>query len=166
MLFMGEEWGASTPFQYFTDHQDPELGRAVSEGRRGEFASFGWDPADVPDPQDAATFERSKLDWDEVEKPPHAELLDWHRQLIALRRQHEEFADGDRSRVRVQFDESARWLLLERGPAAVAVNLNDHSQPVVVGDNRTRILAASEPDITVAGGVAQLPPDSVVVVSG
>ena len=65
LLFQGEEWGATTPFQYFTDHTDPELGRAVSEGRRREFAAFGWDPQAVPDPQDPATFERSKLDWTE-----------------------------------------------------------------------------------------------------
>jgi maltooligosyltrehalose trehalohydrolase len=58
---MGEEWGASTPFQYFTCHGDEELGRAVTEGRRREFADFGFDATDVPDPQDAATFERSKL---------------------------------------------------------------------------------------------------------
>src|SRR5690606_10857723 len=54
MLFQGEEWSASSPFRYFTDHQDPELGRAVTEGRTHEFAHFGWDPADVPDPQDPA----------------------------------------------------------------------------------------------------------------
>ena len=166
MLFMGEEWGASTPFQYFTDHQDPDLGRAVSEGRRGEFSSFGWDPADVPDPQDRATFERSKLDWAELDKEPHAELLAWHQTLIGLRRQHPEFADGDRDQVRVRFDEDARWLVLERGPSAVAVNLAGHSQPVIVGDQREHILAASEPGVTVAGGVIQLPPDSVAIVSG
>ena len=58
---------------------DAELGRLVSEGRRREFAAFGWKPDDVPDPQDPATFERSNLDWDELDKEPHAELLEWHR---------------------------------------------------------------------------------------
>ncbi len=86
MLFQGEEWGASSPFQYFTDHEDAELGRAVSDGRRREFAAFGWDPDDVPDPQDPATFERSKLDWSELGREPHAELLAWHKALIARRR--------------------------------------------------------------------------------
>ena len=86
MLFQGEEWGASTPFRYFTDHHDPELARAVSEGRRREFAAFGWKPEDVPDPQDPAGFEVSKLDWSELGKPPHAEVLAWHRELIRLRR--------------------------------------------------------------------------------
>ena len=64
LLFQGEEWGATTPFQYFTDHADPELGRAVSVGRRAEFAAFGWEH--VPDPQDPGTFARSRLDWTEA----------------------------------------------------------------------------------------------------
>ena len=65
MLFMGEEWGASTPWQYFTDHTDPALGAAVQRGPRDEFAAHGWDRDDVPDPQADETFERSRLDWDE-----------------------------------------------------------------------------------------------------
>lgn len=86
LLFQGEEWAASTPFLYFTDHADPKLGRAVSEGRRREFAGFGWNPDDVPDPQDAATFERSKLRWDEINEPRHRKMLEWYRKLVALRR--------------------------------------------------------------------------------
>jgi maltooligosyltrehalose trehalohydrolase len=93
MLFMGEEWGATTPWQYFTDHRDPALADAVRKGRQAEFASFGWD--EVPDPQDPETFARSKLDWSQA----HGELLDWHRALIALRRSDGDFAeatvDGD-----------------------------------------------------------------------
>ena len=63
MLFMGEEWGADTPWQFFTDHTDPFFAEAVSNGRRSEFAAHGWGFADVPDPQDKETFLRSKLDW-------------------------------------------------------------------------------------------------------
>jgi len=88
MLFQGEEWAASSPFQYFTDHQDPELARAVSEGRRAEFTAFGWNPDDIPDPQAPETFQRSKLNWQERENEPHADLLDWHRRLIHLRHNH------------------------------------------------------------------------------
>ena len=66
MLFMGEEWGASTPWQYFTDHTDDRIAEAVRRGRRDEFASHGWDRARVPDPQSPATFERSRLDWSEL----------------------------------------------------------------------------------------------------
>ena len=65
MLFQGEEWGASSPFQYFTAHEDAELAALVSEGRRKEFAAFGWDPSGIPDPQATETFERSRLRWDE-----------------------------------------------------------------------------------------------------
>ncbi len=122
MLFQGEEWGAFTPFQYFTDHPDPELGRAVSEGRRREFAAFGWKPEDVPDPQDPATFERSKLDWAEPGTSPHAELLEWHRRLVALRREHR-LHEGGFASVDVRYDEDGRWFVLDRGPLKVLCNL-------------------------------------------
>ena len=70
MLFQGEEWGASTPFQYFTDHDGPRArARPCREGRRREFAAFGWAPEDVPDPQDPATFARLGARWDEVARP-------------------------------------------------------------------------------------------------
>ena len=104
MLFQGEEWGAGTPFQYFTDHDDPGLGRAVSQGRRAEFAAFGWDPGDVPDPQDAATFERSRLNWDEASSGRQAGLLAWYRRLIALRRQIPALADPRLDRVTTECD--------------------------------------------------------------
>jgi maltooligosyltrehalose trehalohydrolase len=86
MLFMGEEWAASTPFQYFTDHQDPQLAQAVRDGRRNEFRAFGWKPEQVPDPQDPATFARSRLRWDEVGRSRHREMHAFYRDLIALRR--------------------------------------------------------------------------------
>ncbi|HEV2318276.1 MAG TPA: malto-oligosyltrehalose trehalohydrolase, partial [Verrucomicrobiae bacterium] len=85
MLFQGEEWGASTPFFYFTDYQEPELANAVREGRCREFAAFGWKPENTADPQTPETFEQSKLNWDEISKPAHAEILDWHKRLIQLR---------------------------------------------------------------------------------
>src|SRR5205085_1036747 len=78
LLFQGEEWGASTPFQYFTDHRDPELASSVTSGRHREFAGFGGQD-DVPDPQARETFERSKLRWDELEEEPYRSLLDCHR---------------------------------------------------------------------------------------
>src|SRR5262249_18508410 len=86
LIFQGEEWGASSPFQYFTEHSEPELARAVSEGRRREFAAFGWRYDDVPDPQDPETFYRSKLRWREIDCSPHSELLAWYSELIALRK--------------------------------------------------------------------------------
>src|SRR5262249_38297863 len=125
MLFQGEEWGASTPFQYFTDHA-AELGRAVSEGRRREFAAFGWAPDDVPDPQAPSTFAASKLDWHELDREPHRSLLSWYTQLIALRRRHPELSDPrfERTeRTAVEFDEQASTLVVHRGSIRVLVNL-------------------------------------------
>ncbi|GAA2449866.1 malto-oligosyltrehalose trehalohydrolase [Streptomyces macrosporus] len=122
MLFMGEEWGARTPWQYFTDHPDPELAEAVRQGRRREFAAHGWAAEDVPDPQDPATRLRSCLDWDEPRREPHAALLAWHRALIALRRAH--VSPLVRlSDVHVDFDEERRWLYLRHGGLHIAVHL-------------------------------------------
>ncbi|MFC5911497.1 malto-oligosyltrehalose trehalohydrolase [Streptacidiphilus monticola] len=115
MLFMGEEWGASTPWQYFTDHQDPALAQAVREGRRREFATAP--DVEVPDPQDPATVERSTLRWDEREREPHASLLEWHRLLLRLRREH---ASGP---AEVVFDEDERWITVRRGRLQAALNL-------------------------------------------
>jgi len=115
MLFQGEEWGASTPFQYFTDHADVDLGRAVSDGRRREFVHFGWDPELVPDPQVVETFQRSKLDWAEIATPSHAGLLAWYRELIALRRRTPALADPRLDLVDVAVDDERRCLTLARG---------------------------------------------------
>jgi maltooligosyltrehalose trehalohydrolase len=86
MLFMGEEWGASTPWPFFSSHPEPELAEATRTGRIAEFSRMGWDPAVVPDPQDPATFASAKLDWSEPAEPDHARLLAWYRRLIELRR--------------------------------------------------------------------------------
>src|SRR5919202_2981664 len=125
MLFMGEEWGASTPWQFFTSHPEPELGRATAEGRIGEFAEHGWDAGVVPDPQDPETFQRSKLDWAEVDKEPHAGLLAVHRRLLALRRAQPELVDPDLSAVEVHRDDDERWLVVHRGSLRVVANLAD-----------------------------------------
>ncbi len=111
MLFQGEEWGASTPFLYFTDHQDTELGRLVSEGRAREFSSFEWQ-GEVPDPQHGDAFAKSKLNWSESTEGMHAELLQWHRELIRIR--HDKArrrAAGKRSpKALVRANEKAQWL--------------------------------------------------------
>jgi maltooligosyltrehalose trehalohydrolase len=122
MLFMGEEWGAGTPFLFFSDHQDPAVAAATSQGRVREFAAFGWRPEEVPDPQSEETFLRSKLDWTELSHEPHAEILDWYRRLVQLRRSYPELRDGDLGRVKVDFDETERWLTLERGRVKLRCN--------------------------------------------
>jgi maltooligosyltrehalose trehalohydrolase len=90
LLFMGQEWAASTPFLYFTDHH-AELGQLVTEGRRAEFRHFAAfsDPATrdrIPDPQELSTFLRSRLDWEECADEPHASTLRLYQALLALRR--------------------------------------------------------------------------------
>src|SRR5262249_29985093 len=137
LLFQGEGGGASTPFLYFTDHQDPDVARAVSGGPRREFAAFAWSRDQVADPQSPQTFERSKLDWAERERAPHDGFLDWHRRLIALRRLTPSLTDGRFGRVR--YDEAARWLVIERGEVAIACNLGSHRRTLDV-DGRRRLL--------------------------
>ena len=163
MLFQGEEWAASTPFQFFTNH-NPELGRLVSAGRRKEFAAFGWNPADIPDPQSPATFQRSKLNWDERRQPPHAEMLDWYRRLIAFRLSTPDLTDPDLAHVRVRCSEDEQWLVMERGSVTVAFSLALQPIHLEVRPGST-IALASTPDIQLNNNALTLPPDAVAVLT-
>ena len=93
MIFMGEEWGAGTPWCFFSSHPEPELAELVRAGRLEEFAQMDWDTSAVPDPQDPKTFEASKLDWSELERPEHAELLKLTTRLIEIRHTYPDFTD-------------------------------------------------------------------------
>ncbi|MBO1770920.1 malto-oligosyltrehalose trehalohydrolase [Agrococcus sp. TF02-05] len=162
MLFMGEEWAASTPFQFFTSHPEPELGKATAEGRLEEFEQMGWDPAVVPDPQDPATFERSKLDWSEAQGGRHARVLEGYRQLARLRRELEALTDPHYSRNRVEVDEERRVLRLVRraGMAdAVEVVINVGREPQTVAVERGELRFATHPDVALEGELT-LPPGS------
>jgi maltooligosyltrehalose trehalohydrolase len=164
MLFQGEEWAASTPFQYFTDHQDAQLGKAVTRGRRAEFASFGWDTTTIPDPQDPATFERSKLNWAEIDQDHYAEKLGWYKQLIELRQRFACLSDGRREAVAVEYSERDRWLAIKRGEIAVAVNLADARQNVPIPAVRSgELLLSSDPECVVGAGSVSLGADSVAI---
>jgi|HubBroStandDraft_6_1064221.scaffolds.fasta_scaffold37759_2 maltooligosyltrehalose trehalohydrolase len=164
MLFQGEEFGASAPFLYFTDYDDPELGRMISEGRKREFVSFGWAPEQIPDPQDEQTFNQSKLNWAELTEQPHASLLQWHKDLIRLRHEWSELSDGNLNAVAVRFDEQAQWLMLERGSLRIACNLGQAAVDMEVG-NRAQLLLASDGSIAISDAVIRLGPDSVAVLS-
>jgi maltooligosyltrehalose trehalohydrolase len=159
MLFMGEEWGATTPWQFFTSHPEPELGEAMREGRIVEFAKMGWDADLVPDPQDPATFQRSKLDWAEPSKAPHREILDIYRQLIALRRQE---ADLHSPRLRDLAGRSPAPGLLEldRGEIRIRVNLSPEPWTTETTED---LLFATSGDVEVLSTGVLLPPDSAVV---
>ncbi|MFJ9309695.1 malto-oligosyltrehalose trehalohydrolase [Streptomyces cyaneofuscatus] len=171
MLFMGEEWGARTPWQFFTDHTDPELAEAVRNGRRREFGAHGWAEEEIPDPQDPATRDRSCLDWSEPEREPHARLLAWYRQLIALRRTLPDLHDPDLAAVKTAYDEDARWIAYRRGDLRIAVNLADKPAAIPLGSGRHRrvggrVVAAWEPvEAPGADGVLHLPPESCVVLA-
>jgi len=164
MIFQGEEFAASTPFQDFADHEDPEMARAVKEGRRGEFAAFGWKPEDIPDPERVETFQRSKLRWDEVHEGRHEEMLEWYRRLIALRRGSPALNDGEPGQTKVSFDEERRWLVVERGAVTVMGNLG--TETVELDNLRgLALVLASRVDVEAAGTRVFVPPDTLAVLS-
>ena len=160
MLFMGEEWGARTPWQYFTDHTEPAVADAVREGRRAEFAAHGWAEADVPDPQDPATFDRSKLDWSEPGRGAHARLLAWYRDLIRLRRERTDLHDGRPDRVEAAYDVTARTFWMRRGKHQVLVNLSDEQRRF---DADGQVLLAWDAGTEVVRGRVAVPARSAVV---
>jgi maltooligosyltrehalose trehalohydrolase len=162
MLFMGEEWGASTPWAFFVGFDDDGLARAVREGRRREFAEHGWGEADVPDPTDVATFERSRLDWSEPEEGQHAWLLEVYRSLIALRRTEPELADPRLDRVHCDVDPGSRTMVLHRGNLRLVVNLASAERTVVV-DGAHSCLAAPL-GAGVSEGAVSLAPESFALV--
>jgi maltooligosyltrehalose trehalohydrolase len=166
LLFQGEEWGSSTPFPYFADHQEPGLANAVREGRRREFAAFGSKPEEIPDPCSSRTFQRSKLDWSELGHEPHAGLLDWHRRLIRLRRSEPDLAPGPLGSVDVCFDEHAGWLSMERGRLTVVSNLGSQRHTVPLRAGAHQPLLISEPGAEFSRLSASLPPDSIAILRG
>ncbi|MEU9886623.1 malto-oligosyltrehalose trehalohydrolase [Sphaerisporangium sp. NPDC051011] len=163
MLFMGEEWAASTPFLFFTDHVEPHLAQGESERREREFVGFGYDDwaGTAPDPQDEATFHRSKLDWTEPAAPGHREVLDWYRALIRLRRDHPDLADPRLDRVSAEFSEDDRWIVVTRGSLRVAANLG--GAPVTLPIAVAEVLLASDEKVTAHDASLTLPPRSLAV---
>ena len=163
MLFMGEEYGASTPWQFFTSHPEPDLGKATAEGRIKEFERMGWDPDVVPDPQDPETFTRSKLNWAEASEGDHARLLDLYRELIALRRSTPDLTDGGFADTAVDFSEDEGWLLLRRGGTEVALNFSAEARTVSVTGSSLGL--ATDDAVALDGGTLSLPGHSAGIVS-
>jgi len=164
MLFQGEEFAASTPFLYFADHEDEEMARLVSEGRKKEFAAFGWDEAQIPNPEDLDTFQRSRLKWEEIGEGVHAEILDWTRKLIHLRRSSMSLNDGDRGHIKVQFSEEQRWLRLDRDDVSVCVNLGEFPVEFKAADGY-RLELASDAGAALADGRLTVPRDALAILS-
>ncbi len=161
LLFAGEEWAASSPFQYFTDHRDEALGAAVREGRRREFPAFQRAGIEVPDPQAETTFRRSRLDWTEREREPHAGVLAWYRALIAIRRSHPGLHDGRRPAVAL--DEDDGWISVDHGGLLVVACLAPAPCTVPLDTGPWRALLASDGAVAVDGTVLRMPPWSAAV---
>lgn len=162
MLFMGEEYGATTPWQFFTSHPEPELGKATAEGRIKEFERMGWDPAVVPDPQDPETFTRSKLNWAEATEGDHARLLELYRSLISLRRSTPDLTAPGFAATEAEFDDDARWLRFRRG--GVQVLLNFAEQSVTLDRAGSELLLATDDAVRIDAGKAELPGLSAAVI--
>jgi maltooligosyltrehalose trehalohydrolase len=157
MLFQGEEWAASTPFQFFTSHEEPDLAVATAEGRLQEFAHHGWG-ADVvvPDPQDPETFLRSKLDWSELFERRHARMLATYRSLIELRRRLPDLTEPAFEHTRCSVDEEARLFTMRRGQVVVVVNFG--SEPATTEVERgLELRFETESGLDLAEGSLTLP---------
>ncbi len=152
MLFMGEEYGETAPFQFFSNHIDPDIAQATREGRRREFASFAQFGEDVPDPEDPATFQRSKLT--RRSDPAIAKL---YADLFRLRRR---LPKGDADEVR--FDEEARWLRVRRGTFELVCNFGSEAVELECGARRIEL--ATAPDTHLDPGSLTLPPMSGALV--
>ena len=157
LLFQGEEWAASTPFLYFTAHEDDALGTQVRNGRRSEFIAFGWDPGRIPDPQARDTFDRSRLRWDEIDRTPHKEMLQWYRSLIALRKAHAAQCAAD---VTIAYDEAQMTFCVQRGNLLVACNFASRERRVTAAGE---ILLSSNPAMF-DGRSLVLSPESAAIV--
>jgi maltooligosyltrehalose trehalohydrolase len=162
MLFMGEEWGASTPFQFFSSHPEAELARATAEGRKAEFAEHGWDGCnvpDIPDPQDPQTFQRSKLNWDEPGSGGHVRLHRLYRDLIALRHNEPDLLDPWLEHLVIDYDEDRHWIMMRRRRVVIACNLGTETTTVPVTGEL--VLAWDAP--TVGSETTELPAHSFAI---
>lgn len=138
MLFMGQEWASTTPFNYFTDFGDPALQEAVSEGRKKEYASLGISKG-FSDPSALQTFQDSKLDWGWNRDPRALDFFEYYRRLIQLRKEHTCLTSGNVDFTNIEFNEKKRWLKIERSEGAgkgrrllLICNLSDTPQKIPI----------------------------------
>ncbi|MGH8962102.1 MAG: malto-oligosyltrehalose trehalohydrolase [Jatrophihabitantaceae bacterium] len=160
MLWMGEEWAASTRWPFFTSHPEPELARATGRGRLNEFADHGWDVSQMIDPQDPAAYRRAILAWDELAEPEHRSALELYRALIALRAAEPALRDSDLSAVSVDYDEDERWIVVHRGRFRVVANLSGQARTVPITTRGVRL--ATGP-VELAADAVTLGPESAAV---
>ena len=143
MFFMGQEYGATTPFTYFTDFQDRALAKAVSEGRKKEYAGFLEEG--FLDPQSQEAFDTSKLDWQQLKQPAHQQILNFHRDLLTLRKRYRCLSNCRKDLTAVEFNQSERWITIERkgeaGERAIIVcNLDDKQTHIPIRGRSARLV--------------------------
>jgi len=164
MIFQGEEWAASSPFQFFTDYQNPDLAEAVREGRREEFQGFDWEDEEIPDPQSPDTMKRSVLNWDEIDKEPHVFMLEWYRELVSLSNRVPDLANGHLDYIDTIYDEKEKWLVVERGRVTIACNFSDQRRAVPMRPDSPRdLLLASDSGVETNRKALVLPGCSVAI---
>ncbi len=164
MLWMGEEFASSNPFLYFADHEEEEMRRMVSEGRKRDFAAFGWNEDEIPDPEAQETFINSKLNWTEVQHGKHAEMLGWTKDLIQLRRSTIDLNDGDLGHLQVQATADGKGLTLTRGSVRLLMYLGDDTMTAPLLEGETLKLA-SRPEITAENNQIRLPKMSLAILT-
>ena len=164
MLWMGEEWAASTRWPFFTSPPGAGAVAATRPGRVEEFATHGWDADEVPDPQEPRTYRSAILDWAEADAPPHRRMLRLYRQLIALREAEPDLRDSRLDRVHVDYDEDAHVVVVHRGSLRVAVNLGTERQEIPLDGRPMGVLLSSGPGFVYRDGGIELEPASAAVV--
>lgn len=178
LLFMGEEWAATSPFQYFVSHTDKELIQAVQKGRREEFKDFHAD-GEAPDPQSKETFDRSKLNWDELNAEPHQAMLNYYKSLILLRKNSPALKNNERRNLKVQINEQNKTLVLHRWDkkqaARCLINFSAQRQTISFKGAKKpwkKMLDSSdkrwggpadEPGLTMNSGEFVVQPESIII---
>jgi maltooligosyltrehalose trehalohydrolase len=161
MLFMGEEWATTSPFLYFADHEDEEMRKSVAEGRKRDFACFGFGD-EVPNPEEMETFTKSKLNWKEIGEGKHAEMLEWTKKLIHLRRCTVSFNDGNMHHLQVSTDNVKRTLVMQRDEGRVVANLGSEPFGFDLLEGESLKLASCD-GLTATDGHLEIPPMSLAV---
>jgi maltooligosyltrehalose trehalohydrolase len=165
LLFMGEEWNASTPFPYFAGPRNSELDEAVRRGRVDEFASFGWDASEIPDPIAASTRDAARLRWEEVDRDAHGDMLRWYRSLIRLRRERPELTDPRPPSTSVDENDTDTSIVVWRGETAIAVNCGSEAVHLALDHTEDhRVLLSNRDGVEVTSDGVRLPAHTVAVI--